>query len=80
LYTHFKDYPKSLIARIYGVYTVDMPHYRPVHLMLMANTLRFRKPAQITRIYDLKGSSINREEKGETKPTSTLKDTNLLKN
>ena len=57
-----------------------MPHYRPVHLMLMANTLRFRKPDEVTRIYDLKGSSVNREEKGPTKPTSTLKDTNFLNN
>jgi hypothetical protein len=80
LYRHFKENPKSLIARIYGVYTVEMPHYRPVNLMLLANTLRFRKPEEITKIYDLKGSSINREVKGETKPTSTLKDTNFLQN
>ena len=29
--------PESLIARIYGVYTVKMEDIAPVHLLLMAN-------------------------------------------
>jgi hypothetical protein len=40
-YTHFKKYPKSLIARVYGVYTVKMKGYDKVNLILMGNTLRF---------------------------------------
>jgi hypothetical protein len=76
--------PHSLIARLYGVFKIKIPHYEPVILMLMANTLRFKNPKNITRIYDLKGSSINREVRGEKgkklKPSKVLKDTNLLKN
>jgi hypothetical protein len=40
-YTHFKKYPRSLIARVYGVYTVKMKGYDKVNLILMGNTLRF---------------------------------------
>lgn len=48
--------------------------------MLMANTLRYKMPKNITRVYDLKGSSINREVKKIYKPSTVLKDINLLKN
>ena len=48
--------------------------------MLMANTLRFNKPDNITRVYDIKGSSINRKVKNVTKTSTTLKDTNFLEN
>ena len=80
IYQHWVDTPHSLIARLYGVYNVKIPHYRPVILMLMANTLRFQVKQNVSRIYDLKGSHINREIKTVYKPTTVLKDTNLLKN
>ena len=35
---HLKDNPKSLIARIYGIFTVLMENLVPVHLLLMANS------------------------------------------
>ena len=51
-----------------------------VHLMLLENILQFKDPRNVRFIYDLKGSSVNREVKGENlKPTATLKDVNLKK-
>ena len=51
----------------------------PVNLILMANTVKIKRPKLIENIFDLKGSSINREVKitSEIKNTSTLKDENL---
>ena len=48
--------------------------------MLQENILRFKEPGNVRAIYDLKGSSVNREVKsGNIKPTTTLKDVNLRK-
>jgi len=60
LYKHFSANPSSLLARIYGVYTVKMKDYDEVHLILMGNCLKFEKKYDITRIYDLKGSKVKR--------------------
>lgn len=35
---HLKKNPSSLIARIYGIFTVRMENIVPVHLLLMANS------------------------------------------
>jgi hypothetical protein len=35
---HLKNNPKSLIARIYGIFTVRMENLVAVHLLLMANS------------------------------------------
>jgi hypothetical protein len=80
LYRYFLEQPNSLIARPYGVFSIKMPGYNEVTLMLMANTLRFHKPENITRVYDIKGSSINRKVKNVSKSSTTLKDTNFLEN
>jgi hypothetical protein len=79
-YKHFKKYPKSLLARVYGIYTVKMQGYQMVNLILMGNTLKFQNRADIHRIYDLKGSTFNRFVKTDstTKPTTTLKDVNFM--
>ena len=42
----FKDYyhylnnenPKSILARMYGIFTVEMEDIVPIHLILMGNT------------------------------------------
>ena len=40
--------------------------------------MRFKEPGNVQAIFDLKGSSVNREVKGENlKPTTTLKDINI---
>lgn len=35
---HIRQNPNSLIARIYGVFTVMMEYLVPVHLLLMSNS------------------------------------------
>lgn len=70
--------PKSLIARIYGVFTVQMEDIVPVHLLLMSNAAQAGK--SIEYVFDLKGSIINREVKpADIRPGGTLKDVNILK-
>lgn len=68
----------SLLARIYGIYTIQMEDVEPVHLILMGNTKK-SNDKNIVHVYDLKGSFVNRDVKGKNlKPTATLKDLNLL--
>lgn len=80
LHNYLKSNPKSLLSRIYGVYSVEMQDYKKVHLILMGNTLRFDNKNDISRIYDLKGSTFSRLVKGRTTHTSTLKDQNFVTN
>jgi len=50
-----------------------------VHLMLMENTLKLEDhPYELKFVFDLKGSSVGRKVKGNTKPTSVLKDSNYI--
>jgi len=73
---HLKKYPASLIARIYGIFTVRMENIVPVHLLLMANSAQVGGPVEFC--FDLKGSIINREvKKSEITKGGTLKDVNL---
>jgi len=39
-YHHLMNNPGSLIARIYGIFTVKMEDIAPVHLILMGNTVQ----------------------------------------
>jgi len=72
---HLRDNPDSLIARIYGIFTVQMEDIAPVNLLLMANCCQAGKDIQY--VFDLKGSTINREEKNAE--AGTFKDVNLTK-
>ena len=38
-FLHIQRNPNSLIARIYGVFQVQMEGIRPVNLLLMGNTI-----------------------------------------
>lgn len=70
-----------MLARIYGVYRVSMKNYDPVNLILMGNTLKFRKKEHIYRIYDLKGSRVARNVNTTNyKASTTLKDLNFFYN
>jgi hypothetical protein len=81
MYSHFKKYPDSLLARIYGVYRVQMKNYDAVNLILMGNTLKFKNKDDIFRVYDLKGSRVARMvNTTNAKPTTTLKDLNFFEN
>ncbi|CDW83493.1 phosphatidylinositol phosphate kinase [Stylonychia lemnae] len=77
-FEHVSAHPNSLLARIYGIYTVQMEDVEPVNLILMGNTKK-SNDKMIEHVFDLKGSFVNREEKGKNlKNTATLKDLNLL--
>ena len=78
---HLNKNSKSLLARIYGVYTIKMNGLSKVNLILMANTLLYKEESKIERVFDLKGSWVGREVKitTSTKRTATLKDKNFLK-
>ena len=81
LYKHFSANPSSLLARIYGVYTVKMKNYDEVYLILMGNCLKFENKYDITRVYDLKGSKVKRHVKTNNALSSTtLKDINFMQN
>jgi len=71
----------SLLARVYGIYTVKIEDQAPVNLIVMENCLL--GATNITAVFDLKGSMVDREFKPkdgeEIKNTQTLKDKNLLK-
>ena len=72
-----RENPDSMIARIYGVFTVQMEDITPVHLLLMSNAAQAGK--NIKNVFDLKGSIINRKvEDHHITAGGTLKDVNLL--
>lgn len=72
-------YPESLLARIYGVYSVTMDETDPVYLILMGNSKKCENN-HIKSIFDLKGSMVKREVPGDKhENTSVLKDKNFLK-
>lgn len=58
---HIIKHPKSLLAKVYGAYTVSIATVAPINLILMENTLG---PLSLlggaSCLYDLKGSLINR--------------------
>jgi len=75
---YIEQNPSSLIARIYGVYQVEMEGIVPVNLLVMRNTMqKLRRRNDITKIYDLKGSFKNRIVLPSQK-LQTQKDRNLL--
>ena len=56
---HLRKNPESLIARIYGIFTVQMEDIAVVHLLLMGNLFEYVGTKESE--FDLKGSSVNRE-------------------
>lgn len=43
-FNHLVKYPNSLLARIYGIFTVKMEDIVPVNLILMGNTMKYEDP------------------------------------
>lgn len=80
-YSHILTHKESLLARIYGVFTVKKEKIQPVHLILMGNTVKLHgKGENLKHMFDLKGSFVNRCVKMDKsyKPSAALKYTNLL--
>jgi 1-phosphatidylinositol-4-phosphate 5-kinase len=79
-YRHCFTNVKSLIARVYGIYKIEISNVSSVYFYLMENVLRMDKDRKLLGIFDLKGSLVNRDvdETGK-EATSTLKDENYLR-
>ena len=59
-YLHVTQYPDSLIARVYGVYSIRVEGMSIVYYMMMGNTKKIDS-SYMRRLYDLKGSMLKRE-------------------
>ena len=58
---HFKETKnRSLLCRIYGVYTIKTRFYEPVDIILMQNTLDYESKDSHRMVFDLKGSTQGR--------------------
>lgn len=78
-FDYIKENRDSLITRIYGVFQVRMEGMVPINLLLMANNIQIKDPANlIKKVYDLKGSIINRMVTQEELFKQTMKDMNLM--
>jgi len=72
--TYLLNNRDSLIARIYGIFTVKMEDQAEIHILLMGNL--FENVKNRMSEFDLKGSIINRHVPNG-KMTKCLKDVNL---
>jgi len=73
---HVTMHRDSILARIYGVYTIKMFHIKPVQIMLMQNCMSISEDGgESLRMFDLKGSTFNRAVK---KSKYILKDTDVV--
>lgn len=71
---HFKENPHSLLAKIYGMFTIERRLMASVTVMLMENTLQIGNPDELLATFDLKGSTHGRKSKGEVTPKTIQKD------
>jgi 1-phosphatidylinositol-4-phosphate 5-kinase len=64
-YSHLEQTQnRSLIARIYGVFTFRTNHFSPLDIIVMENTAQLTDKKQRLGCFDLKGSIINRKSAG----------------
>jgi len=75
---YLKKNPYSMLAKIYGVFSLRRRLMKTVTVMLMENTLQLENPSQLLATYDLKGSTFGRESKGQVKPTTIQKDIDFI--
>ena len=60
-FEHFQVNKKSLITKIYGIYTVQMDDFEPINVMIQANSLPAMPNYEMNYCFDMKGSTVNRE-------------------
>ena len=58
-YSHVNKNPKSLLARFYGIFTVKIKFMKAINIIIMDNLMGEHRE-QISRVYDLKGSTFQR--------------------
>jgi len=78
-YSYCIQHKNSLIARIYGIFKLQLPGLVPLYFFLMENAVKYEDKQLLRGIFDLKGSQVNRlvDENGKI-VTDTLKDMNFL--
>ena len=52
---------QSLLARIYGIFTIKTSVFAPVDVIIMENTAQLQKNKHSSMIFDIKGSIIGRK-------------------
>ena len=60
-YEHLDSFEGSKLAKIFGIFTIRMDKFEPIHVMIMQNTMPNVDNTSLSFVYDMKGSSINRE-------------------
>lgn len=66
LISHFADTSnRSMLARIYGVYTLKSNIFSDLNIIVMQNTAKMKNPQNPKMVFDLKGSTIGRYTKLE---------------
>ena len=75
---HHRQYPDSLIAKIFGIFTVKRAGMAPVTLCLMENTVQLKKEEMLQYKFDLKGSTYGRRTKGVVTSKTDRKDLDFL--
>ena len=54
---------KSLLARIYGVFTIKSNYFDSLDIMIMQNTSQIESKDHPSMVFDIKGSTVNRKSK-----------------
>ena len=75
---HHRKNPNSLIAKIFGIFTIKKAGMYNQHVMLMENCLQLKNKSMQMMMYDLKGSMFGRYTKGEKTPKTMRKDVDFL--
>ena len=65
-YNYIKNHQSSLITKIYGIYTLVIKNASSVNIILMQNLFGC-SPIHIQKMFDLKGSSVQRKTKNVQK-------------
>lgn len=60
-YEHLDTFKGCLIARMYGIFTIRIDRFEPIHVMILQNTLPDIPATELQFVFDIKGSTINRE-------------------
>jgi len=60
-YEHIDTFANSFLARIFGIFTVNIDKFDPLHVLIMQNSLPKVEDTELAYCFDIKGSSINRE-------------------
>lgn len=60
-YEHMDTFRTSFIAKIYGIFSIKIDKFDAIHVLIMQNSLPNIPDTSLDFIFDIKGSTINRE-------------------